>query len=105
MSDPREALQDELEYRVRTAAALAKGGHSINDEVAAGKQRIDEILRENEMEWEYGVKWGDEPDDSRPALCGSREHAESRAAESHGDKIVRRAKARTIPAGPWEETP
>lgn len=55
--------------------------------------------------WEYGVRWGDEPDDSRPTLCDSREHAESRAAASHGDKIVRRAPARTIPAGPWEEMP
>lgn len=58
-----------------------------------------------EPRWEYGVKWGDEPDDSRPAICDSREHAESRAAESHGDKIVRRIAARTIPAGEWEEVP
>lgn len=58
-----------------------------------------------EPEWEYGVRWGDEPEDSRPAICDSRAHAESRAAESHGDKIVRRIAARTIPAGEWEEVP
>lgn len=73
------------------------------DELAA--LRLAEAAAEEggEPEWEYGVRWGDEPDDSRPALCGSRKHAESRAAESHGDKIVRRIKARTIPAGGWEE--
>jgi hypothetical protein len=58
-----------------------------------------------EREWEYGVKWGDEPDDGYVSNCGSRERAESRAAASHGDKVVRRTPARTIPAGPWEEVP
>lgn len=35
-----QKLQDELEYRVRTAAALAKGGHDIDEEVRAGRERI-----------------------------------------------------------------
>ncbi len=34
-----QQIRDEMEYRVRTAAALAKGGHSINAEVEAGKVR------------------------------------------------------------------
>lgn len=63
---------------------------------------FDVTPRENGMEWEYGVKWGDEPDDSRPAICDGRAHAESRAAASHGDRVVRRTPARTLPAGPWE---
>ena len=33
------ALADEVEYRIRTAVALAKGGHSIEDEIAAGRAR------------------------------------------------------------------
>lgn len=35
-----DRLADELEYRVRTAATLAKGGHSIQGEVEAGRARI-----------------------------------------------------------------
>ncbi len=42
--EDREALvrrlQDEVEYRVRTAAALAKFGHSVQPEVDAGRARI-----------------------------------------------------------------
>lgn len=33
-------LADELEYRVRTSAALKLGGHDINAEVVAGRQRV-----------------------------------------------------------------
>lgn len=43
-AEDREALvrrmQDEVEYRVRTAGALAKGGHSVQPEVDAGRARI-----------------------------------------------------------------
>lgn len=35
-----KAMQNEIEYRIRTAAALAKGGHSVQDEVNAGRARI-----------------------------------------------------------------
>ena len=35
----KRALADEVEYRIRTAVALAKGGHSIEDEIAAGRAR------------------------------------------------------------------
>lgn len=38
-----QQMQDELEYRVRTAAALAKGGHDVDAEVHKGRARIGEI--------------------------------------------------------------
>ena len=57
---------------------------------------------EDEPEWEYGVRWGD---DGAVKNYGERERAEYMVAESHGDRLVRRRPARTIPAGEWEEVP
>ena len=96
MSDVREAL-----------VALIRGEYAKRpvDRYPTEDALADAILAEfdvTEPEWEYGVRWGDEPDDSRPAICDSRAHAESRAAASHGDRVVRRTPARTLPAGPWE---
>lgn len=99
MTDAREALAAHLE---RTGM-----GYGLHDGL---KREVlgawaDAILAEfdvTEREWEYGVWWGD---DGYVTNCGSRDHAESRAAESYGDKVVRRTPARTIPAGEWEELP
>lgn len=38
-----QQMQDELEYRVRTAAVLAKAGCDINAEVRAGRERIGKL--------------------------------------------------------------
>lgn len=103
MSDPREALFALVDATLRPFQVDPKRGPS--DAVGA---IADAILAagwtprgEGDL-WEYGVRWGD---DGTVTNCGSRERAESRAAESHGDKIVRRTPARMIPAGPWEEMP
>lgn len=51
--DVREALAkrlaDEIEYRVRTAVALAKGGHSIAAQVADGRASVPVILAQFEV--------------------------------------------------------
>ncbi len=59
-----------------------------------------DVTPRGEDRWEYGVRWGD---DGTVKNYGSRERAESRAAESHGDKVVRRTPTRIIPHGEWEE--
>lgn len=51
--DVREALTkrlaDEIEYRVRTAVALAKGGHSIAAQVTDGRASVPVILAQFEV--------------------------------------------------------
>jgi len=53
---------------------------------------------ETETEWEYGVRYSDQSE----RLLGTRKNAESHLHEDLFDTLIRRTRARPVPAGPWE---
>jgi hypothetical protein len=94
-------------------APSTSDGRTLTPVQVAAHEGIQRRLTRPSMHW-WGVE-GVHPDawlhiamaaaDGTVKYYDSRERAEGRASESHGDKIVRRIAARTIPAGEWEEVP
>jgi len=97
MTDIRERLAETIR-----GALLSNAVHRLPPEQVVADAILAEfdVTPRGEDRWEYGVRWGD---DGTVKNYGSRERAESRAAESHGDKVVRRTPTRIIPHGEWEE--
>jgi len=67
----------------------------IQERLAAA---LSALSGETETEWEYGVRYSDQSE----RLLGTRKNAESHLHEDLSDTLIRRTRARPVPAGEWE---